>query len=71
MADFTSEYVQIGEETGNDGEGSENFNKEAFIEAARRFRCLWDTNDKTYKDRSIKTNCSIPISIFKHGEEMY
>ena len=56
MADFTSEYVQSGEETGNDGEGSEDFDKEAFSEAVRRFRCLWDTNDRTYKDRNIKAN---------------
>ena len=33
MADFASEYAQSGEETGNDGEGSEEFDKEAFIEA--------------------------------------
>ena len=48
MADLTCEYVQSGEETGNAGEGSEVFDKEAFIEAGRRFRCLWDTNDRTY-----------------------
>ena len=56
MADFTSEYVQSGEETGNDGKGAEDFDKETFIEAIRRFRCLWDTNDRTYKDRNVKAN---------------
>jgi len=46
LANVTNEYVQSGEETGSDGEDSEDFDKEAFIEA-ERFRCLWESNDKT------------------------
>ena len=34
----------------------EEFDKEAFIEAVRKLRCLWDTNDKSYKDRDMMVN---------------
>ena len=46
-------YYGAGE---NDAESSEDFDKEAFIEAVRKFRCLWDVNDKTFKDRNMKAN---------------
>ena len=71
MADFTSEYVQSGEETSNDCEGSEDFDKEAFIGAVRRFRCLWDTNDKTYKDRNIKPNAWKHLALVFQKEGKY
>ena len=56
MADVTCAFVQSGEETGNADEGSEDFDKETFIEAVRRFQCLWDTNDRAHKGRNIKAN---------------
>ena len=32
------------------------FNKEMFIEEVRKYRCLWDINSESYKNRPIKQN---------------
>ena len=35
---------------------SVEFEKEAFVEAVREMRCLWDLNHPMYKDRTAKQN---------------
>ena len=37
-------------------EASFEFNKEMFIEEVRKYRCLWDINSESYKNRPIKQN---------------
>ena len=37
-------------------EREDKFDKEMFLEALRRYRCLWDTNDPSYKNRTMKVN---------------
>ena len=42
-------------------ETSENFresdiDKELFLEALRQYKCLWDTNDPSFKERNKKIN---------------
>lgn len=32
------------------------FDKEFFIEEVRQLRCLWDTSNPSYKDRTVKAN---------------
>ena len=34
----------------------DEFDKEAFIEEVRKFKCLWDINDPSYKERTTKLN---------------
>ena len=49
-------HAEDGKNRENDAERPEDFVKESFIEAVRKFWCLWDTNDSTYTDRNIKAN---------------
>ena len=42
--------------TENIDEAPSAFGKEVFIEAVRQYKCLWDTNDRNYKNRSMKIN---------------
>ena len=61
----TSEERLMPEENASEGKFSpaENideapsaFDKEAFIEAVRQYKCVWDTDDHKYKNRSMKIN---------------
>jgi hypothetical protein len=36
--------------------GSLEFDRELFIEEVKKYRCLWDTNATSYKERSSKAN---------------
>ena len=45
------------------------FEKEAFIEAVRELRCLWDVNSPMFKDRTSKQNAwkKLAITFNKEG----
>ena len=73
----TSEERLMPEETASEGQLSlaENideapsaFDKEAFIEVVRQYKCLWDTNDRNYKNRSMKINAWNDLSILFNQE---
>ena len=32
------------------------FDKETFLQAVREFKCLWDTSDSNYENRTMKVN---------------
>ena len=41
------------------------FDKEMFLQALREFKCLWDTSDPNYKNRTMKVNAwNILSSLF-------
>ena len=45
---------------------TDSFDKEAFLEAIRAYRCLWDTNNASYKNRTMKINAWRSLStLFK------
>ena len=45
---------------------TDSFDKEAFLEALRAYRCLWDTNNASYKNRTMKINAWRSLStLFK------
>ena len=85
MADVTCEnsteiQLEVFESEGglfqaNDNSSAESqvlldFDKEIFIEAVRKFRCLWDINDHSYKDRNMKVNAWKQLAVLfqKDGE---
>lgn len=37
-------------------QGNVELDKELFLQALREFKCLWDTSDKNYKNRTMKRN---------------
>ena len=43
-----------------------DFDKELFIQEIRNHRCLWDTNNPSYKDRNMKANAWTHLSIVFH-----
>ena len=47
------ELIEYNENEPNEDQIGGRFDKESFIEAVRKFRCLWDTNEKGCKDRNI------------------
>jgi len=44
------------------------FDKELFIEEVRKYNCLWDTNSKYFKDRTMKKNAWTKIGQIFHKE---
>ena len=55
MADQLSVQGSNDEPIDNE-EASFEFDKEMFIEEVRKYRCLWDINSESYKNRPIKQN---------------
>ena len=55
MADQLSVQVNNDEPIDHE-EASFEFDKEMFIEEVRKYRCLWDINSESYKNRPIKQN---------------
>ena len=39
------------------------FSKELFLEAVRHFKCLWDTSERSYKERNTKANAWKQLAI--------
>ena len=62
---FVSSNLQSQPQVGKEGDqlsftvdSPDPFDKEMFLQALREFKCLWDTSDSNYKNRSMKMNAS-------------
>lgn len=44
------------DQTENVAQETKEFDKEMFLQALRDFKCLWDTSDANYKNRTMKLN---------------
>lgn len=47
------------------------FDKEAFIEAVRMLRSLWDVNCSSYKDRNVRSNAWKKLAAMFGKDGMY
>nr|XP_047127880.1 uncharacterized protein LOC124808777 [Hydra vulgaris] len=57
------ELIEDNENEPNEEQIGGEFDKESFIEAVCKFRCLWDTNEKSYKNRNVKVNSLKQLSV--------
>ena len=49
----------------------DELDKEAFIEEVRKFKCLWDINDPSYKERTTKLNAWKALSTIFRKDGKY
>lgn len=59
-----SENINVVQENGD-------FDKELFLQALRDFKCLWDTSDTNYKNRTMKLNAWKSLSQMFNQEGWY
>ena len=50
---------------------SKKFDKEMFLQALGDFKCLWDTSDANYKNRTMKLNAWKSLSQMFNQEGKY
>ncbi|XP_065641180.1 uncharacterized protein LOC124815057 [Hydra vulgaris] len=61
--------IEDNENEPNEEQIGSEFDKESFIEAVSKFRCLWDTNEKSYKDRNVKVNSWKQLSVIFNQDD--
>lgn len=54
IASQSQQLVDVGDQVVV--QGNVELDKELFLQALRDFKCLWDTSDANYKNRTMKLN---------------